>query len=78
MTTLELFLKLVRNALWLSEEELPEELSANMAANILRGAKEQGLLGVVIDALIRNKVKMPEEQHLEAMVLIEGDGHTSQ
>jgi len=70
MTTIELFLKLVRNALWRSEEGLPEELSANMAANILRGAKEQGVQGLVNDALLRNKVKMPEEQQLEMMVML--------
>jgi len=67
---MELFLRLVRNALWRSQEELPEELSANMAANILRGAKEQGVLGLVNDALIRNKVRMPEEQYLELMVML--------
>lgn len=70
MTTIELFLKLVRNALWQTEEELPGELSAKMAANILRGGKEQGLLGLVGDALVRNKIKMPEEQYLEFMVLM--------
>ena len=70
MTTIELFLKLVRNALWQTEEELPGELSAKMAANILRGGKEQGLLGLVGDALMRNKIKMPEEQYLEFMVLM--------
>jgi len=70
MTTMELFLRLVRNALWQTEEELPEELSANMSANILRGGKEQGVLGLVIDALGRNKVRMPEEQHLKMMVLL--------
>ena len=70
MTTMELFLRLVRNALWQTEEELPEELSANMAANILRGGKEQGMLGLVIDGLRRNKVRMPEEQSLEMMVLL--------
>lgn len=70
MTTIELFLKLVRNALWQTEEELPKELTANMAANILRGGREQGLLGMVVDATIRNKIKMPEEQYLEFMVLL--------
>lgn len=70
MTTIELFLKLVRNALWQNEEELPGELSAKMAANILRGGKEQGLLGLVGEALVRNKIKMPEEQYLEFMVLM--------
>ena len=67
---MELFLRLVRNALWQTEEELPEELSANMAANVLRGGREQGLLGLVIEALRRNKVRMPEEQYLEMMVLL--------
>lgn len=70
MTTIELFLKLVRNALWQTEEELPEELSANMAVNIIRGCREQALAGLVIDALIRNKVKVPEEQYLEMMVML--------
>lgn len=70
MTTMELFLRLVRNALWQTEEELPEELSANISANILRGGKEQGLLGLVNDALRRNKVRMPEKQYLELMVML--------
>ena len=70
MTTIELFLKLVRNALWQTEEKLPEELSANMATNILRGGREQGLSGLVIDALLRNKVRMPEEQRLECVVML--------
>ena len=69
MTTIELFLKLVRNALWQTEEELPEELSANMTANILRGGREQGLIGLVTDALVRNKVGMPQEKQLEVMVM---------
>lgn len=70
MTTIELFLKLVRNALWQTEEELPEELSVNMAVNIIRGCREQALAGLVIDALVRNKVRMPEEQYLEMMVML--------
>ena len=70
VTTMELFLRLVRIALWQREEELPEEISANMAANILRGAREQGLLGLVINALMRSKVRMPEEQSLEMMVML--------
>ena len=70
MTTIELFLKLVRNALWQTEEGLPEELSAKMAANILRGGREQGLLGLVTDALVRNKVRMPQENYLEFMVML--------
>ena len=70
MTTFELFLHLLRHALWQTKEELPEELSAQMAANILRGGREQGLSGLVIDALIRNKVKVPEEQSLEMMVML--------
>ena len=70
MTTIELFLKLVRNALWQTEEGLPEEVSANMSANLLRGGREQGLLGLVIDALMRNKVRVPKEQALEFMVML--------
>lgn len=70
MTTIELFLKLVRNALWQTKEELPEELSVNMAANIIRGCREQGLAGLVVDALVRNRVRVPEEQYLEMMVML--------
>ena len=69
MTTIELFLKLVRKSLWQADEELPAELSEKMAANILRGGKEQGLLGLVIDALLCNKTKVPEEHYLEMMVM---------
>ena len=70
MTTIELFLRLVRNALWQSDEALPEEVSANMSANLLRGGKEQGMLGLVIDALLRSKVRVPQEQVLELMVTL--------
>jgi len=67
---MELFLRLVRNALWQTEEDLPEELTANMASNILRGAKEQGLIGLVTDALKRNNVRMPKKQSLEMTVML--------
>ena len=70
MTTIELFLRLVRNALWQSDEALPEEVSANMSANLLRGGKEQGMLGLVIDALLRSKVRVPQDQVLELMVTL--------
>ena len=70
VTTFELFLHLLRHALWQTKEELPEELSVNMAANIIRGCREQGLAGLVVDALVRNRVRVPEEQYLEMMVML--------
>lgn len=70
MTTIELFLKILRNALWQTDEELPEEISANMAANVIRGGREQGVIALVIDALVRNNIKIPEEQLLEYRVLL--------
>lgn len=70
MTTIELFLKILRNALWQTDEELPEEISANMAANVIRGGREQGVVALVIDALVRNNIKIPEEQLLEYRVLL--------
>lgn len=56
----ELLFKLLRNALWRTEEPIPRELSGKDTGILLRVADEQTVVGLVVDALIRNDVRMPQ------------------
>lgn len=67
----ELFFALLRNALWYTEDRFPKELSLKEALHILRGAEMQAVSGLVIDALIRNNVRMPKKMLLESFTLLE-------
>ena len=69
MTTIELFLKLVRRALWQTPEQLPAQLSPAMFANLMRGAREQSLMGLVADSLLHSGITLSDEQQLQLTVM---------
>ncbi len=72
MSTIEIFLNLIRIALWQTPERLPEKLSERMTLNVMRGAQEQAVIGLVLGTLIRQQVSIPELQHLQCMAMLNG------
>ena len=66
----ELFFALLRNALWHSDEPLPKKLTAQRTAKLLWGVEQQTVGGLVIEALVRNKIEVPEDQYYEAIGMI--------
>lgn len=69
MKNKELFFALLRDALWQSGEDLPSELSGKEADCILRMAEHQAVSGLVIDALIRHGIKLPQNLVFESVAL---------
>lgn len=67
--TKDLLFALLRNSLWLSEEALPEMLPDNMMKQLFILAEEQTVSGMVVDALIRNDVRMPQQWVFEMLGL---------
>ncbi len=70
MSTLEIFLKLLRIALWQTPEKLPEKMSEHMTLNVMRGAEEQAITGLVLGTLLQQPVAIPEKQHMQCLVLL--------
>lgn len=68
---MELLFKLLRNALWRTEESIPKELTGKEIEQLLAVAEEQTVSGLIVDALIRKDVRMPQERVFE-MVGIDG------
>lgn len=66
---MELLFKLLRNALWGTEETIPKELPGKETEELLAAAEEQTVGGLVVDALIRNDVRMPQEWVFEVVGL---------
>ena len=56
-----LFLSLLREAIWHSGGITLKELSAEHAMNLFALAEKQAVLGLIIDALIRYNVRMPQK-----------------
>lgn len=67
MTSMIAFFPLLRDALWHSAEELPTKLSEKQVSSLLEMADKQAVAGLVAEALIRNKVKMPEDSYYETI-----------
>lgn len=67
----EIFFKLLRNALWHQDETLPRELSPQVSSFILQMAKEQTISGLIIDALIRNDVRIEQKAVFESVGILE-------
>lgn len=59
-TRLDIFIYL-RDALWHQKEAISSSLSGQQAYYLLQEAEKQAVSGLVIDALIRNDVRIPQE-----------------
>ncbi len=68
--TKDLFFAMLRNALWHTKEQIPLELTEPASDKLLWAAKEQTVLGLVCDALIRNNVRLPRQKVFEAVRLL--------
>lgn len=68
--TRDLFFALLRNALWQSKEQLPNELSSTQAEKLYKAAEQQTVSALIADALIRNDIRMPKMQVLKACSIL--------
>jgi len=57
-------------ALWHTQETFPESLPTKMVGRLMMGAEQQTVSGLVIGALIRQKVGMTEDLYYECIGLI--------
>ena len=64
---LKLFLSLLREALWRNSGNIPSELTEEESKRLFPLAEKQAVLGLIIDSLIRNDVKMPQMRVFEAI-----------
>ena len=67
----QLFFTLLRNALWNITEDIPKKIAHRTSSAILRLAEEQTVSGLIIDALIRNDIRMEQQTVFEAYGMIE-------
>lgn len=65
--TKNLLFTFLRNALWRNEDWLPGELSEEETSHLILTAEEQTVSGLVVDAIIRNDIKIPQEWVFEAV-----------
>lgn len=65
------FITLLREALWRKNESLPNELSEKEYITLYALAEKQAVLGLIIDSLIRNDVKIPQMRVFEAIGTLE-------
>lgn len=72
---IQFLFKLLRDALWRDDiygsESLPCELSEAEATELVDLAKKQAVLGLAIDALFRNNVKMPRKNVVRCVNLLD-------
>ena len=67
----QLFFTLLRIALWKITEDLPKKIAPGTSSAILRLAEEQTVSGLIIDALIRNDIRMEQQTVFEAFATLE-------
>lgn len=58
---------LLRNALWRIEKDMPKVLSEKEISSLITVAEEQTVSGLVVDAIIRNDIKIPQYWVFEAV-----------
>lgn len=75
---MDVFFAFLRNALWDSEEELPKELTDRQTDNLLLAARQHALTALVVDAMMRNEVKMPKQMVLELFGITNRIRHANQ
>lgn len=66
-----LFFALLRDALWHTGQDIPTSLSDKEGEGVLLLAKQQTLSGLIIDALFRHNVKIPQPMVFESIGLLE-------
>ena len=66
-----LFFALLRDALWHTGHDIPTSLSDKEGEDVLSLAKQQTLSGLIIDALFRHNVKIPQPMVFESIGLLE-------
>lgn len=74
----DLFFSLLRNALWLTEERLPEELTDEDTKSLFWTAEQQTVSALIADALIRNEVRLPRHNVYKAIGIITQTHQTNQ
>lgn len=62
---------LLRDALWHDQEELPTSLSEEEASKLFKISEKQAVSGLVVEALTRNNVGLPQDIVFEAVGLQE-------
>lgn len=67
----KLFLSLLREALWHNSGSIPSELTEEESKRLFALADKQAVLGLIIDSLMRNNVKMPQMKVFEAIGTLE-------
>ena len=68
---LQTFFCLLQDALWRNGEDLSKEYPTETITRLFALAEQQAVSGLLIDALIRHDVKMPQQWVLEAIGLLE-------
>ena len=67
----QIFFALLRNALWQTAEDFLGKLAREASEALLRMAEEQTIVGLVVDALIRNNIRMEQQVVFEAFGALE-------
>lgn len=65
------FFAILRDALWRSNETIPESITEEEITPLLAMAEKQAVSGLVIDALFRHDVRMPQSKVFECVGLSE-------
>lgn len=69
--TEQLFFALLRDSLWHFEKDLPKEISLDTLTKLFSLAEQQTVSGLIVDAITRNNIKMPEDCVLDVVGLLE-------
>ena len=69
--TEQLFFALLRDSLWHFEKDLPKEISLATFTELFSLAEKQTVSGLIVDAMTRNNIKMPEDCVLDVVGLLE-------
>ena len=72
-----LFFALLRNTLWNTTKDFPEKIVSETSDAILRLAEEQTVSGLIIDAIIRNDIRLEQQTVFEAFGILEQIKETS-
>ena len=70
MTSMKVFFQLLRDGLWHSAEDVPTELSTKQFARLIALADKQAVTGLVAEVLLRNKVKISEDNYYETISVV--------
>lgn len=70
-TGYSLLITLLREALWRNGEKIPDELTNEECYQLFVLAEKQAVLGLIIDALTRHNVKMPQMKVFETVGTLE-------